>query len=68
MFGFFTYLRQQAREAILSGVADAAAELDTVTPRDLDAFRARLAASAGAKAIAAKAEDEPEPAKAKRAK
>lgn len=68
MFGVFAWIRQQARNSVLGGVADALADLTPDDPApDLDAFRAKLAADlAPTRALPATPEVEAEPVKTKR--
>jgi hypothetical protein len=63
---FFSWIRKQARDAILSGVSDALEELDRdATPADVDAARKRFAVVETQKQLPAAA-DEGEPGGKKR--
>jgi hypothetical protein len=57
---FFSWIRQQAKQAVLGGVVEALEELDRdATPADVDAARKRFAVVPEAKQLAAKDDDEP---------
>lgn len=60
-FGFFSWLRTQAKQAILAGVGDAVDELDNPDTQsaDVDGWRKKLAESAQPKALPAAKDDEP---------
>jgi hypothetical protein len=62
MFGVFSWIRSQAKNAVLAGVADAVDELENVeSPEfDVEAWRKRLAEVSQPKQLPAK-EEEPEP-------
>lgn len=67
MFSFFSWLRQQSKQAVLAGLADAVEELETVeSPEtDIEGMRKKLSDSLKPKALPA-AEAEPETTKRKK--